>query len=211
MWVEHVFGFVLLGLALYFVKPLLPPLVRETALPLLVALAAVYLGFFDPAGNRVHGFAMLKRVVGGIGLAVALWAAWPTGEGATIRWQPYSDAAVADARAQRIPVVIDVAAEWCIPCKEMDATTFRDPEVGEEAENFRMLKLDMTLEGEENDRLTEHFVIRGVPTTMFLGRDGEEIERKVGYVSAEEMVEAMRRTRDGASIAGDATSGPSVR
>jgi len=74
-------------------------------------------------------------------------------------------------------------------------TTFRDPEVGAAAERFRMVKLDMTAEDETNDRLTEQFLIRGVPTTLFIGADGEEIERKVGYVSAEEMLESMARVR----------------
>jgi len=193
MWVEHVFGFVLLGLAVYFIKPLLPPNVRDFALPALVLAASVHLGFFDPAGATLPYFSRLRHFAGVAGIAVALWMGWPSHTGTPIRWLPYSDAALAEAKSAGAPVVIDVEAEWCLPCKEMDATTFRHPEVTAEAEKFRMMKLDMTQEGGENDRLTEMFLIRGVPTTLFLGPDGEEVERKVGFVSAEDMLSAMRR------------------
>jgi len=196
-WMEHFFGFVLLGLAVHFVEPLLPGAIKSLALPALIAVAAVFLGFVDPSGAHLGRFPWLKRAVGAAGLAIAVWFGWP--EPAAIRWLPYSDQVLAEARREGRPVVVDVAAEWCIPCKEMDATTFRDPEVRDEAERFVMVKLDMTLEGEENDRLTELFLIRGVPTTLFLDPAGEESERKVGYVSAEEMVETMRRVRNASS------------
>lgn len=195
LWIEHLFGFVLLGLAVYFVKPLLPAAIRDFAVPSMALIAAVYLGFFDHAGSRQESFLRLKRIAGAVGVAAAIWMAWPHGGAAVIRWMPYSDEALAEAKAQGLPVIIDVAAEWCLPCKEMEATTFRHPAVGSEASNFRMLKLDMTAEGEENDRLTAQFLIRGVPTTLFFAADGQEVDRRVGYVSAEEMLEAMRRVR----------------
>jgi thiol:disulfide interchange protein DsbD len=197
LWTEHLFGFVLLGLAVYFVQLLLPQTLRALALPALIAVAAVYLGFLDPAGGALRGFAPLKRGAGIAGLALALWMGWPEPSHGSIPWQPYTDQALSEARSEGRPVVIDVAAEWCIPCKEMEKTTFRHPEVQAEAEAFRMLRLDMTYEGDENDRLTEELLIRGVPTTVFLGPDGEEVERKVGYVSAAEMLEAMRRVKGG--------------
>jgi thiol:disulfide interchange protein DsbD len=197
LWTEHLFGFVLLGLAVYFVKLLLPSPLREYALPALIAVAAVYLGFIDPAGGMLRGFIPVKRAAGSAGLALALWFGWPETSHGSIPWQPYSDQALSDARTQGKPVVIDVGAEWCIPCKEMEATTFRHPDVQAEAEAFRMLRLDMTYEGEENDRLTETLLIRGVPTTLFFGPRGDEVDRKVGYVSAEEMLEAMRRVKGG--------------
>jgi thiol:disulfide interchange protein DsbD len=197
---EHLFGFVLLGLAVHFIEPLLPGESKRLALPALIAVGAIYLGFIDRSGASLARFPAFKRIAGVVGLLIALWFGWP--EPTAIRWLPYSDQVLADARRDRRPVVVDVAAEWCIPCKEMDATTFRDPDVRDEAESFVMVKLDMTLEGEENDRLTEQLLIRGVPTTLFLDPSGEEAERKVGYVSAEEMVEAMRRVREAAATGG---------
>ena len=193
LWVEHVFGFVLLGLAVYFIRPLLPATIRPFALPVLAFAAALYLGFIDRVGSRAAYFPRLKRAAGGIAMVVALWMGWPETASGSIDWFPYSEQVLADAKTAGVPVLLDVGAEWCLPCKEMDATTFRQPEVGAEARNFRMVKLDVTADDEENDRLSEKFLIRGVPTTVFIGRDGEEVERKVGYVPAEEMVDAMRR------------------
>src|SRR5439155_24616258 len=45
VWVERVFGFLLLGLALYFVQPLLPAPVLPWAMGGLIACAGITLGF----------------------------------------------------------------------------------------------------------------------------------------------------------------------
>ena len=41
-------------------------------------------------------------------------------------------------------MLIDFYADWCIPCKELDAVTFSDPAVVEESKRFTPYKVDMT-------------------------------------------------------------------
>ncbi len=83
---------------------------------------------------------------------------------------------------QRGPVLIDFVAEWCIPCREMDHSTYVDPEVVAEAERFLMVKADLTEENETNTEIVERFEVRGVPTLILLSANGEETHRLVGYV-----------------------------
>jgi len=95
-----------------------------------------------------------------------------------IQWQPYSEQALAAAEKEGRPVVIDVFADWCIPCKELDQRTFTDDDVKKEAERFLRLKLNLTtLEPEtEAGRAKERFQIKGVPTVVFLDAGGMEQE-----------------------------------
>ena len=192
LWVERLFGFLLLGLAVYFVSPLLPPAVRAWALAALVAVAGVYLGFVDRSGHTMPRFRALQRAVGVGAVVLAVWLALPRAAESRIAWQPLELAAVAVAAEAGRPVVIDFVADWCIPCHEMEATTWADADVLTESARFAMFKADITQEDEHNASLIEHYGVQGVPTVIYLDPAGREVGRKVGYVGAAEMLAAMR-------------------
>lgn len=195
IWVEHLFGFLLLAMALYFVSPLLPAAVRPWALPGFVAAAGVYLGFFDRAGRGMRYFLPVQRGVGIAAVALAVWLVWPRPAESTIDWRPFAPEHLSSATAGARPVIVDFVADWCIPCHEMDATTFVDPEVRAEAERFAMLKADITRENEMTLDWVDDYEVQGVPTVLFIDSSGKEVERLVGYVGPEDMIGAMRRTR----------------
>ena len=91
-------------------------------------------------------------------------------------------------------MLIDFAADWCIPCKEMDKRTYTDQRVIEKSKEFLMLKADLTRTGSaEVEKLTKEFRILGVPTTVFLDKNGREHTelRQVGFVSSDEFVTIM--------------------
>jgi len=52
------------------------------------------------------------------------------------------DAALARARADHKPVMIDFFAEWCAACKELDRETYVSPTVVAEASRFVRIKVD---------------------------------------------------------------------
>ncbi|MEX2437341.1 MAG: thioredoxin fold domain-containing protein, partial [Candidatus Paceibacterota bacterium] len=91
-------------------------------------------------------------------------------------------------------VMMDFYADWCIPCLELDRVTFTDPVVIASTSGFTRLKVDMSqYESEENRELRERFEIAGVPTIVFLDRDGDEVTgtRVVGFLSAERFMERI--------------------
>ncbi len=56
------------------------------------------------------------------------------------------EAMQANARQEGKYLFIDAYTDWCGPCKQMAATTFQDPEVGEFFnENFVNLKIEMVV------------------------------------------------------------------
>jgi thiol:disulfide interchange protein DsbD len=193
VWVERVFGFLLLALAAYFITPLLPEALRRWAIPGLIAVAGLYLGFIDRSGRAMPYFRSLQRALGAAAIAVAVWIAQPHAAESAIRWQSFSPASIETSVAVSRPAIVDFIADWCIPCHEMDRTTYTDDDVQREAERFEMFKADITRETEAVDALVAMYDVQGVPTVIFVDSAGNEVERLVGYVGPEEMLAAMRR------------------
>lgn len=191
-WTEHLFGCVLLCLAAYYLAPLLPPPIDHWLLPGAIGVSGIYLGFVDPAGRALRGFPAIKAGFGVVMLALAAWLARPidTAE-ASIAWEP-AEQWVAAKSGQR-PVLLEFGAEWCIPCRQMESTTYVDPDVVREADRFRMVKADVTEETAATSALSEAYAVKGVPTVILFSSAGGEHQRMVGYIGPEQMLAAMRQ------------------
>ena len=117
----------------------------------------------------------------------------------TITWQPYSEANLLAAQAQEKPVLLDFYADWCIPCLELDHITFADERVIRATENFVRIKVDLTrYDSPESEALRERFAVVGVPTLVFLDRNGEETRelRIVGFIGPDPFLENIRAAHE---------------
>jgi thiol:disulfide interchange protein DsbD len=215
VWVRKIFGFILLAMAVYFLKPLFPiPLAFDLTLALILLLGGIYLAWIDTVPGSGKVFSYVRNIVGIVFFASALYAA-VTGletnlESAQapsnsvnparrIQWLPYSESVMSRASLEAKPVFIDFYADWCAPCKELDNSTFADPEVVQRSKEFVMLKVDLTSTSDpQAEILRKKYQARGVPTLVFLSPDGQEIEslRGTGFEPKEvflgKMNEAFR-------------------
>jgi thiol:disulfide interchange protein DsbD len=191
-WVERLFGFVLLGLALHFVTPLLKPGVVQGLWTALLIVAGLVLGFLGAVAGEPVGYRWARRLAGVAAIVVGLSGFLVAEAEDPIAWTPFSDDALEQATASGRPVLIDFQAAWCLPCREMERTTFRDPAVVRASRDFAALKADVTAQDDQAEALMAHWQIPGVPTYVLLGPDGQERRRFIGFVPAERMLDALR-------------------
>jgi len=87
------------------------------------------------------------------------------------------------AKAENKPVMLDVVAAWCGPCKIMDKTTFADPAVVEWAKK-NVISARVDAEKGEGRRISARYQAFSFPTVLFLDGNGNEIDRLVGGYGA---------------------------
>ena len=211
VWVRKIFGFVLLCMAWYFLRSLLSPLAVPLGFAFLLLIGGIYLAWITPVPDAGKVFTVFRNVAGVLFFAAALYIAVSGVETilneriaakaeesvrASIYWESYSRESLVKAREELRPVFIDFYADWCAPCRELDAKTYSDPEVARLARRFVMLKADLTLDDDPAVKaLKEKFRIRGVPTLVFLRPDGAEMTslRGIGFESAGTFLDKMNR------------------
>lgn len=196
LWVRKLMGWVLVGMAAYFIRPLLPESAGVLLLAAVALAAAVYLGWIDRTTAAFRSFQWLKTAAALVGVVIAtfLLGSWAL-SGPGVSWKPYSDQVLADARQAQKPVIIDFYATWCTPCRALEELTFHQPDVVKKADqNFVMVKVDLTQKGNPVYlRLLGQYGIKGVPTLVFLDGQGKELTdlRLVDYLPPEQMLSRM--------------------
>ncbi|MCO6436876.1 MAG: DUF255 domain-containing protein [Phycisphaerae bacterium] len=81
--------------------------------------------------------------------------------------------ALARARRENRPVVLDFTASWCAPCQRMLAETFPDPEVARLLDQCEFVKVDT----DEHPGLASKYNVVGLPDIRLLAPDGTELRR----------------------------------
>ncbi|MDP7126861.1 MAG: cytochrome c biogenesis protein CcdA [Candidatus Marinimicrobia bacterium] len=194
VWVRKLFGVILIGMAVYFLEALIPARIYQYVLAVLLIVGGVYLGWIEKStGGKL--FSVFRWLVGIASLLFAVWLTVPEKEHQEINWETFDYKLLAQAKTDGNPVILDFYADWCIPCKELDHNTFTDEEVVELSKEFVVLKVDLT---HGSDQLTKDlkmdFGVKGVPTIVFIGENGEEMKhlRFFGFIEAEEFLTKMK-------------------
>ncbi len=197
LWVDRLFGSVLLGLAGFYAMLALDPAGLAYAIPAGFAAGGIYLGFLEKAGDGKAGFAVFKRAFGAA-LLIAAAALLPAHKSQMLSWEKYSPEKLSQAKTAGQPVIMDFFADWCIPCHELERFTFSDPKIQQALARFSRLKVDMTHPGSDDAQaLIEKFDIQGVPTILLLDAQSVELKdaRISGFIEAKEMLGILRDRR----------------
>lgn len=194
--VRHIFGLVLLGMAVYFAAPLLPENFSGYALPGFGVIAAVYLLLLDRTANNVFGFKIFKSVFSVLLLGVSVFILISTAQKALPDWQKFTQSGYAQSLENDRKMIIFFHADWCIPCRELKARTLSHHRVLEALDSFKMFQVDMTHAADPQARKArEAFDVQGVPTVILISSQGAVVERITGLVGPEEFTDALRRVQ----------------
>jgi thiol:disulfide interchange protein DsbD len=194
-WMVHVkksMGFVLVAMAVYFLRPLIGETWFHAGVAASLLIGAAYLFFAairSPQARALRVACASLLLVAGIAFAI------PANSGKSeVSWQRY-EASMLGASSQQ-PTIIDFYADWCIPCKELDAKTFSDDRVAGELKRFKRVKANLTAADDPKTKeLSKQYAIVGVPTVVFLDSSGNELRdlRLTGFEEPDKFVERAKR------------------
>ena len=169
-WMDNVkalFGVMLLAVALWLIKHLVPATMLGIGWGLLAILAGLYLGAFESItstrGKLFKGLGIAALITGAVLIfnALATPAATASAEKVSastpfqrIRTAAQLDEQLAMAASAKQPVMLDFYADWCTACIEMEHENFTRPDV---------------------QALLSRFGIPGPPAILFFGPNGQEI------------------------------------
>ena len=193
LWMEavkHIFGFIMIGMAIYFAAPLLPAVVNQYLLPVYGICASIYLLFFDKSANSSKGFKIVKSVIAILVIVVCVILLIPSKEDHG-DWKVYTESEYSNSIGKD-KIVIDFWATWCVQCKELDAKTFSNEEVKKILTSFKTLRCDLTKSNDETTKIYKDFKIISLPTVLIFDSKGNEVKRITGFMEPEKFLEVIK-------------------
>lgn len=221
--VKRFFGFLLLGVALWIVRPLLSTPALLLGAGVLLLVSATFMRVFD---NLPDGVSSARRLLKGLGVAVALLGAVALVGAAAGARDPLAPLAglstvasgsanagapaVEGVKFQRVrsvaeldqvvasagrPVMFDFYADWCISCKEMERFVFTDPRVKARLDQVVLVQADVTANNTDDQALLKRFGLFGPPGIIFFDGSGNEVTgtRVIGAQSADLFLRSLEK------------------
>ncbi|HEX2679276.1 MAG TPA: cytochrome c biogenesis protein CcdA [Polyangiales bacterium] len=207
-WVKSVFGIVMIVAAIYYLRDLIPGLtdLAKRTTPFLVgavvllvvglAIGAVHLSFHDPSiAARARKTAGITAAVVGLCGMIGYLQALP--EGARIAWGEDYTAALAQAKAQNKPLLVDFSASWCGACQELEHKTFSDPRIVREGSRFIPVRVDLSpgKDTPEKKQILASYQQHGLPLVVLHKGTGEAAARVTSFVEADQFLNVMKGVR----------------
>lgn len=184
--IKHFFGLLLVGAFFYYFELLAPQRVLDGSIGLFLIIWASAFGAFS--NQTLHTFQKIKKgllqaalIIGILYSALAIFDLRPfinmsfveTQKQKNTLWTPYSDQAFNQALESKRPIIIDFYADWCAACHELEDKTFTDSRVQILFSQFNLLRFDATKESEELKILRKTYEIVGLPTIIFIDKNGQ--------------------------------------
>ncbi len=199
---KQIMGLVVLGFAAWNVRLIVPEWANLAMWAFVMLAGTAVFGLFEAADDLVgqfrRGLAIFLLVLGAllgiravegflkVDLLPRGGAAAAVAKDTHAGWLEQDlEGALAKAKAERKVVLVDVYAEWCAQCKELDEKTW--PEAGVQqwlAQNAVAIRIDTDAKRKD---LAEKLQIRSYPTVLLLDADGKELRRILGFQTPETM------------------------
>ncbi len=214
--IKHVFGVLMLGVAVWFMERVLPGPFALILWALLLIVSASYMGALDRSERRtqwqglwrglglvmlVYGFVLIIGAASGGGNVFrpleGLSNKYQAGEirSNKLFFEPVKgleglqfslDKAVNEGKF----VMLDFYADWCITCKEMEHSTFSDPGVQQMLNGVILLNADVTDNDAQDKALLKEFSLYGPPAILFFNKKGIEKKsyRVLGFMNKDDFL-----------------------
>jgi len=92
--------------------------------------------------------------------------------------------ALAQAKAAKKAVLIDVYATWCLDCNLMDTFVFKNNKIKTALTNIEFIRVDVSVQNKDSLALLKQFKVIGPPTLILINSHGQTQAKLIGLQSA---------------------------
>ncbi|RUO28973.1 thiol:disulfide interchange protein [Aliidiomarina sedimenti] len=213
--VKALFGFILLGTAIWFLQRVLPVYAGQ------ILWASLALGFtmsiyLSTRSNWVKTISSVLSVWAVLAMAVVFFnsyaeyaffdrsatsASTTSTQSAAVGQQSFQplesvqqlNEYISQAKEEERYIFIDFYADWCVSCIAMERNVFSRADVQQTLSPMVRLKPDVTANNAEDRELMRHLSVMGPPTMIIIDPDGVERRnhRIIGEVNATELMQTL--------------------
>ncbi|EEX66376.1 protein-disulfide reductase DsbD [Vibrio metoecus] len=208
-WMERVktlFGFVLLAAPIFLLERIVPEFWSSV---LWSALGLAAFGWLYHVKNSLPFGGWKQSLIGIIAILGLLASAQPalnhwfaptqtTEQVKQIQFTRIANlselqSALAEAKAQGKPVMLDFYADWCVACKEFEKYTFHAKRVENKLSGFVLLQADVTKNQPQDIELLKALNVLGLPTIEFWNAQGEPVPnaRITGFMAEQPFLDHL--------------------
>ncbi len=186
MWmveIKKLFGFLMLGMCLYFLNFITPWYIMKWVLVIFaLGVAILLLTMAAKAHNRT--WRMLYAILGVTGIAISAFLAikavqQPPTATYTQHWKIHYQEALMQARDENKKLFVDIGAPFCSICKAIDNTLFANSSV---VEFIQSNTIPVKIDGSDatNSSIINQFNVLGFPTVLLIDAQTENIIKRWG-------------------------------
>ena len=210
--VKKVLGILMLGMAIWLLSRIFPHMIIMLLWGLLLIGVAIYFGVYlpkfmlQPRLGKVLGFLLgfsgILLIFAEVSSSSYLHTALPNSKHNMVN-QEQSFIIIHNldefkqqlgiAKEKQQIVLLDFYADWCASCVTMDQQVFAHPNVQHVLSSYRLLRIDLSNQNEQDEKLLKYFNVIAPPTIIFFDVSGSEVSNKriVGEVNANEFLERL--------------------
>ena len=211
LWMNQIkvlFAFLMLALALYFIRPLLSEGWMQ-GLSLLLGLSFIGYVLYRALWQK-SPLRPLYLVILIVAVPYVIYSQYQQSQRFFVeqssqqaQWQVAQTAAEFQQILAQAPkdrgIVIDVYADWCVACQPIEHRILKSAQVQQSLSPYTLIKLDLSHYDASHQQLLNQWDILGPPTYLFLSPAQQEIRglRLTGAFSETELLQQLQQFQQG--------------
>ncbi|MBZ7973314.1 MULTISPECIES: protein-disulfide reductase DsbD [Campylobacter] len=208
VWMEKVkvfFGFIMFAMAIWILSRIIATHYVLMAFGILGIFFSVFMGIFEKAFNA---FAKIKKSILILVLSYSICLFLGGLFGSKDFLNPLNFSAKEKNQAlnyhfinnldqinQEIKnnqaLMLDFTASWCENCKLLDELTFSDKRVIDQVKKYKLIKVDVSQNSNEDIKIMKQFNVFGPPVLIFF-ENGKEQLKITGFINADDLLKKLK-------------------
>ncbi|RUO25545.1 thiol:disulfide interchange protein [Aliidiomarina minuta] len=209
--IKAVFGFILLGTAVWFIERIVPGHIALTLWAGLILGLGTTLALYNQAAwMRIPGVVlavwatliMFNAIQGAQHFTEVLSRGSSEQHESKQSYQSVEsleqfNSYIEQANTAGQYVFVDFYADWCVSCKVIERNILSRDDVQQQLSGMLRLRPDVTKNNNEQQELMRELNVLGPPTMLFIDPNGQEIraERIVGEINAKQFLQHLSRVQ----------------